>query len=292
MLFSTEPQANDANFDYKVYIASDNERLIRLLQQDKKARDVIHNILYLLNRGLKKSIFIQNSPHRLWVEYKTENDLGGQSARELTQKVAPLLQILRAQLVADLESSVSHWDIKNAVISNVLSLIPNVLFVSAVIYFVEVLFTRNQESDFFYPLVPGLIAATIICILFTGICKWLLSDSSRAHIPVVEFVLLGFSSIVLITFSGYHSANQDLDAAQPRIHSSLVVGKERVRSRRSTSYYLTVENSLGGDFRSSRRLKISSEMYNQTDTGDKVDIAIKPGHLGHEWVESISKSWE
>ncbi len=292
MLFSTEPQANDSKFDDKVYIASDNNLLVSKLRQDEKARDVIQRILYLSNSGIKKSTFIKNSPHRLWVEYKTEGSLGGQSPKVLTQKIAPLLQILREHLVEDLAARESAVDIKNALISNILSLIPNALFISALFYFFEVSFTRSQESDYFYPFIPSLIIGLFVCIVFTAICKFLLSDSSRAHIPVVEFVLLGYLSIILITFAGYHSANQDLDTVSPRIHSSIIHDKKINRGRRSTSYYFHVQENLGGDFRSEKKLKVSNRLFNQIEIGEQIDIAIKPGYLGHEWIQDISRSME
>lgn len=292
LLFSSEPQANEPDFDGKVYVASDSERLIRALREDSQAQAAIQSMLYLKNRGLKKSVYIQNSPHRLWVEYKTESDLGGQKALELARGIVADLRKLRSSLADDLAGTPSSWDLKNALVSNVLSLIPNALFVAALVYFIGDSMTRSQESDFFYPMLPAVIAGLSVCVLFTALCKLLLPKSSRTHIPAVEFVLLGFASVVLVVFSGYHSANQDLDTVQPRIHSSPVVQKQIVRHRRSTSYYFHTDSGLGGDFRSERRVKVPSDLYHQVNEGEKIDIAIKPGYLGHEWIQKIDKSWE
>jgi hypothetical protein len=112
------------------------------------------------------------------------------------------------------------------------------------------------------------------------------SGHSRSHRDLLLAGVLALSGFIL---SGYGVAglyNGMSDFALPEAHRALVLDKQTLRSKNSTSYHLYAQSWKAG--RGVEDLTTESAVYQRVVPGkDRAVVYTKPGKLGFEWRVSF-----
>lgn len=136
-----------------------------------------------------------------------------------------------------------------------------------------------------------IVPSLLLFALFLGAIVFLLGGSSRAHLVLLEVLLVGSWGFVLSGHALAREANLAFDGRPPRLVHVSGIDTEHVvrrgkRGRRTHRYYVHVD-----DWRASGaptlRLEIDSATYGRLPDGGDATLYVRPGALGFEWIERI-----
>lgn len=114
----------------------------------------------------------------------------------------------------------------------------------------------------------------------------LLARSARAHLYLLELLLVGSFGAYSTAAIELREANIEWDSSPATMREAAVVHKSISRSRRSgTSYHLHVTDWQGGF--DSRSVKVSRSLYEATPKGRVLVFEERPGRLGAAWARLI-----
>lgn len=102
---------------------------------------------------------------------------------------------------------------------------------------------------------------------------------------LIELLVVGSLGAAATGAAELRDMNIEFDRHLPELHAVDTVLKAVARSRRSTRYYLYVEDWEGK--RSQVKLKVSAAIYERIDIGKQVVVVVRPGLLGYRWIEDI-----
>ena len=98
-------------------------------------------------------------------------------------------------------------------------------------------------------------------------------------IPIMN--IIGASAIAMAySYGTYVIINCKYDVSAPSIHRVTIVDK-KIDEAKSTSYYLVLEQ--WGPFTSTEESRVPKEKFDSVNTGDVLNIALKPGPLQTQW---------
>jgi len=273
-----EFQTDDPSFDKHVFIIADDHIVLDYL---KSSPEVRQTILELLDD--KTAINIRNitlSKECAWVEMsgKSASTLNSEIASKLTKK----LKIIQDIFITGV-TPVSSCHYKRY---QLLQAFNNLLLLGMISYFFLVNKLDSMSHISFTNIQHLTIATTIILVvLYLFLIEILFKRTSYAFFLLRDFVLFGILSFALCSFHFYRSINIDFDKKDPKIQKVNVINKSIHRSRRSTSYYVTIS-----DWKNSYKtynLSITSQIYYSLPEGGLIDIKVHNGYLNDEWIEYI-----
>lgn len=112
----------------------------------------------------------------------------------------------------------------------------------------------------------------------------LLARSARAHLYLLELLLVGSFGAYSTAAIELREANTEWDTSTPRVREAPIVDKSISRSRRGgTSYYLHVTDWQGSGF-DARRIKVSRSFYDAMSRGRVLVFEERPGHFQASWA--------
>jgi hypothetical protein len=287
---SSEHQVGRSRFDDAIYIVSDDEQLCRKLSFDQ---DIQSHILAIFNAGSEacevKSI--QCSGGRVWVKFKTDckeedMDLGG------TEKiVVPLLHRISSTLSSIPQQEGNRWNdpfVPKAIVILSVSTglaINGGLQIFRMMVGSELPFTVDSTGLWKMAAIAGLAGA----IVFFIVVMFFLGRSARAHLVLIEVMLVGSFGVAGSAFFELRDLNMEWDTGAKVRHDVQVIDKLTRKSRKSSRrYYVVVQDWHNRN--EQYEIKVSSKAYGLVEKSENVIIYEKPGYLAFPWVAEIVKA--
>jgi hypothetical protein len=290
--FSKEFQTGNTEFDEFFYIVSDDPKTCDILAANKDVQNQIYTLanafenhgwryIHLISDGSNVNIVFKNKE-------KLKNDEFDESEfnRLIDEHMAPILQVLRnPMVVSDLE--VHHKTVKliNKV-SIVLSSIAGILAF-------YIMFTL-RSSDYWYLDLKSLFGS--MALLGLGVVLFYVSyilKSFRGHSRIYRLLLYPTFAIFFSTFLSLYIftrfSNVYLDESASKYALCTVKDKETFKPRRgSRKYTLTITHPFY--YGELLEIHVPSKFYNSVQINKDMEIGIKDGYWGFEWVSSLSST--
>lgn len=280
LLIVEEVQTGDVEFDKKFYIASDAPAFKMAIKHDPKIREVIHELF----GNSCQHIFCDG--YTLWCTFPGDE----RDNFDLLQKCVAIKE--RFVEVKRICSSIRNdpFAIK-------------VLIIEAIIYsasayawtgFAEWQFFREDvHLSPFLVMRFGLIAGTLITLVFIAAILVILQKSSRAHRVIIESAVVLGLSIPVAGIQIVSDLNTNFDKRQPlRVEAKVArLYEQEHRGRRGTryhTYHLDIDPmSEQTEIELPRHIEISRNKYNQLLNTQTVTLTIGKGYLNYPWYKEI-----
>jgi hypothetical protein len=290
---SGEVQLGDLEFDRAWYVVSEDWLLRRALAASSRFR---HDLLNLLNECSRVDVRLKRlhcQSGRLWIALKPlDGNVSDAEHRfdERARVLVPLLYQIEAHLAhlrPDRFEAVRDRYALRALL--VVSVSTGFAFYAA-IHLLRLEFLRTPFLVEATPLVWQAIAlgtAVLTILIFASL--FALGGTSRAHLVLIELLFTGSFAFVGTAFVMLRDVNMDLDTSERQVVEATIVEKEYRRRRRGPDdYYLHVSDWTGRG--GTRRIEVSSDLYDRTSRGGRLEIVQRSGFLGHRWVERLAAS--
>ncbi len=287
---SSEYQVGNREFDQLVYVVSDNAQLHRQISSRPAIVDAVVRIFAAVESHGCRVREIRNSSGRLWVRMKTarkqfkEAELSG-----IAEEVVPLLGTIGGELERAPLAPSSRWRDPFVLKAALILALSTGLAINGAVQLVRLIWTTVPFTLDGRALLVGslwwgggIVAALVVVSLL------LLGRSARAHLVLIELLVVGSLGAVSSAFMEMRDLNMELDRAPAVEYRVMTHYTQASRSGRSTSYYVYVDDWT----RESpvRRVEVSSGFYHRVNKGDELVVRQRPGYLGYRWVESVEKS--
>lgn len=153
------------------------------------------------------------------------------------------------------------------------------------LYFIPIPFTVDNSTLILWSLYcgAGLLALLVLSVvLFLG-------RSARAHVVLLEVLLVGSLGAVLTSFVELRDLNMEWDQ-QPAVSYEVSAVSKRISKgrRRPDRHYVTI--SGWPDKTTTTEIRVPSSLYNRTDQGAALVLLQKPGFLKVPWVAAVIPS--
>jgi hypothetical protein len=288
---SSEIQARDAEFDRSLYVESDARAVAILLRRNPALRSAFTTIFACAQSHQLKLVRVRCAYKRLWIEFKPKFEYNLFQAKNI---LAPALEIISQQLECfDLPSAFRKdrfvWRAACALAFSSATLTVGVLGLT------RSMLGRTDILDPWLLFAACLVPATIVAV--AGVClllAWLVG-TSRAHVVLLEFLLVGGVGLWLGTYALAREANMEFDghASTPYALADIRTEHEIRRGRRGRKHHHYYVNCA--DWRPSHagerlRLEITEEDFDRMGNARAAIVYIRPGLFGFDWVEKIDPS--
>jgi hypothetical protein len=288
----TEIQTDKAGFDRTLYVESDARATGILLKRDAELRFALLKIFTVAKAMRLQRMRVRCAERRVWLEFRPKNEDDLFAAKN---ELVPAVQAISSGLGSiDLPSEYKRDRF--------------VWRAAAVLAFSTATFilgfaglTRSivGRTDILEPTLlfaACLIPAVLLVIGgITFILAWLVG-SSRAHIVLLEFAVVGGIGLIMSTYALAREANMDFDfEPSTRYELTNIQTEHRTtrgrRGRKHQHYYLYCPDWRNGHEGRRLRLEISSSTFYEMKDSRSAAIYIRPGLLGFDWVEKIEPAW-
>jgi hypothetical protein len=112
-----------------------------------------------------------------------------------------------------------------------------------------------------------------------------LGRSARAHVVLLEVLLMGSLGALLTSFVELRDLNMEWDQ-QPAVRYEVSTVSKRIsKGRRSRNYYVTISGWPNKN--NTSEIRVSSSLYHRTDRGGELVLLQKPGFLKVPWVAAV-----
>lgn len=287
---SVEFQFGQLGFDKLVYVASNDDHLINRLANSPVLRaSAVELFQTEIFKHRLKGVFCAHG--RLWLDIRNGNRLFGEDAdademSHIAERLLPHLEQMAKALrdvVPDTSSARSRdkYLFRAVVLLSISSaLTANGIGHALRTAILSDAFTLDTFQLWGYAVVCGLIIIGLMLVATVV----LLGGSARAHLVLIELVLVGSLGAVLTSWAELRDMNIELDTAQPELREATIVGMHTSRSRRGgTSYYLQVPNWHPSE-EGVRNISVSSSFYTSASVGNVLQFSEHQGHLGIRWA--------
>lgn len=281
---SVEAQVGKPDFDNSAYLVSDDPRVVGML----KVRVALLESLQAL---------IEASPHPdyrfhrivcsdgvLRVDYRSRD---GVAAMDLLLRWAgPLLEQAKAQLPPGLPSDAAPRDPFHLRAVFLLA-IAGGLAVNGLLELMRLVFSRLPFTIDPWTLWSQamLVGGAIVVLLVAATVAWL-GRTSRAHLVLVEVLLLAAFGAPTTAFTQLRDLNMEADDSPAQLLPASVIGKEsQYRRKRGRVYTLKISDWNGTP--KVRSVEVSSDRYARFSPGDRLVVRQHAGFLGARWVEGF-----
>lgn len=284
--FSVEYQTGDAEFDNAVYIVSNDARIHATLSQNAALRADILRVFSIVAPHSAELKEVRCSLGRIWVHYKLKNPLVQSKLPVLAEQLVPALNRLAADLgratVAGAPRLYDRFVLRAAIILAISTgLAMNGAAHLARLYFIPMPFTVDNSTLILWSLYCG---AALLALLVLAVVLFL-GRSARAHVVLLEVLLVGSVGAVLTSFVELRDLNMEWDQQPAARYEVTTVSKRISKSRRSRTYYVTISGWPNKN--NTSEFRVSSSFYHRTDRGAKLELLQKPGFLKVPWVAGL-----
>lgn len=285
---SDEHQTGHKEFDDLIYVVSDNSQLHDQLSANMAIRNAVIE-LFTLGEALHCEVReVRNNSGKLWVKYKGNSGCDKGKLRESSSKIAAVLKKLKDEIEYIPQTSISQWNDPFVVCAAVILAISTGLAINGFFHAVRISwgdmpFTVDSFKLFTESLYwgAGIIVMLIVAVLI------LLGRSARAHLVMIELLLVGSFGAVSTSFAELRDMNMELDNSVVSRYEAETLDK-KIRDRRGSKTYYLYLNDWNKE-RRYRKVSVSSDFYESISIGDKIILGQRKGYLNYRWVESIKK---
>lgn len=286
---SVEKQFGQAGFDRLVYVASNDEHLINRVADSAGLRTAAQQLFLVETYGC--SILRVHCAHgRLWVDIRRGSFFNRKSDESQLKRCAagllPHLHLLAKELQGTSPLIPEAPDRDRFLFRAVVLLsLSSGLAINGLIFVFRALvvdnrFTMDMWALWIFACYAG---ATVVGVLLLA-NLWLLGRSARAHLVLLELLLVGSFGAVTSSAAELRDANMEWDRSAPQVLEPAITRKSISRSRRGgTSYYLHVPDWYGDQ--GVRRIKVSSGLYERAEVGHRLTIEQHDGYFGIRWAQ-------
>lgn len=288
---SVEYQVGSAEFDRLVYIVSNDGHLAKQLQTQEAMRD---GVMALFKLDLYTCVVTEIccSKGRLWAVVKVGKQFRHKSDWKYLTKVEQSTAALLYQLAVTLKAvrpqeAATERDpfVLRAAIVLACStgLMVNGMAHAARLFLLTDALTLDTGPLWLYAAYgAGLsVAGLLLLALF------MLGRSARAHLVLIELVLVGGIGALLTLFTELRDLNMEADKSPTAFVQAKIIDKTMSRSRKGgTRYYVQVPDWIEpGEV---RKIHVSSDFYAAADAGKSISFEQRAGFLGIRWVQSYA----
>jgi TonB family protein len=284
-----EWKTQDERFDQSIYVVSDDVEMLQALSRNATLRNDICELLAdpaveALHCGFG-SIWVDCKSSVAGASSNEDSVIGEKVARRLWKTLDPV----RAQFEA---LQLQEWRNERDPAFRQEQLFLGIAALVGILGALAMLTTLGVDLP--RPLVEsGIVRHAGVAALATSVVLALalfaiLGRTSRTHLVLLEIFLVAGPGAWLIGESYYQQFNQNADRAPPAEFVTRIAGKHYSRSRRSTSYYISVDH--WPDTRIDRTLQVTFAVYKRLSRGQCVDFELHPGALGDLWLRAIKSS--
>jgi hypothetical protein len=290
---NAEFSVDDAGFDSRLYIESDDAVLCRVLREQPALRTALTDALRAVKSRRGADARVRAARGRVWFEIAHPAEVRG---ARYVDVVVPFLHALAAALRAQaLRPPLEQRDPFVARAAILLAVSSS----SAAFAFVGWFWWRIGREPLVDPWALFVIVFWVGLALHAALVwlalRWL-GRSARAHLVLVELVLLGLPGVVASTFWLAREANMALDFSAPRVVEVSDASIHSVRSRRSRTYYLDLGDAPVPELRG-QSLRIDLDTANllrhhsARGPGEalRARLTLRSGAFGADWVERIDR---
>lgn len=281
-----EHQVGRDAFDKAIYIVSDDLHLWRALSPEEKLTSDIDEMFRLAPATFCELREIRYNSGMLWLRYKVFTGFDAQSIDKVAAKLAPKLALIAAALIKAEQDTTKKLRDPFVIRAAVLLAISSGLAINGALQLWRLDWTALPITlDVGELLRHALwLAGTVSALLIIAAIVWL-GRSARTHLVLIELLVVGSLGAAATGAAELRDMNIEFDQHPPELHAVNTVLKAVARSRRSTRYYLYVEDWEGKQ--SQVKLKVSAAIYERIDIGKRVVIVVRPGLLSYRWIEDI-----
>lgn len=280
---SVEHEVGRDEFDDEIYIISDHPEICAVLSRSTKLQDKITHLFNLVQEfGKLKGLHIGNN--RIWIQLIPKGE--SRDTELMAREFVPALQGISLEFQYHLQHV--KIGLKDPFLwkAAIILAISTGMAITGLMHFfgvhlVNVPFTIDNENL----LRLGFLAGSVITGILVFLTLLFLGRTARTHLVILELITIGYLGAIATSTALARDINMEWDAAQAQQYVVQVLDKRISRGRRSTSYYLEVND--WADNRGWRSISVSASAYYKYQRGDKLKIHQHPGHLGARWVSQI-----
>jgi hypothetical protein len=293
---SAEYQFGHPGFDPLVYVASDDQHLLRTFAGDKALLQAIQHLFAKPNDEIwLKKITCANG--YLWMDVGT-SDLTGKASQERTRAFAavllPLLKQVSKALDASMPDSAPSIRDRHLIPSIAILALSSGLAVNGVVSWTRSWVASSAfivDAQAFWAIVWALSAVVVSALVIASLF-WL-RGSSKLHLVLMELLLVGTFGAVSTVGIALKDANIDWDSSPATLIEQSVMGRSVRHSRKRMSfedtphYYLTVRH--WSDASDSIDVEVSLATYEQATLRGKLQFEQHSGYFALRWAKF--KTW-
>ncbi len=288
---SVESQTGDQVFDDLVYVLSDSAALQQLLSLDEDMRRSVTKLLSFDTQISVKQASIRTERGMVWVEWRLKDKIENEEATLPAVAREALVSLCGIEDKLPKTNAQSSRPDAVAVKGTLLVAVAGGFALNGVVQFFRTVYDDLpvMQGWFGWLGVSGLTALALLLVL-GYITVWLLRGTSRAHIVLLEVLLVGGIGLFLSTAIVVRDININLDDSRVLTIDNRVIEKvyNRGGRRRSTSYKIVVSPWVGNEIRRGKySIDVSEREFRRIGCGP-IQIHTRAGALGFPWIESLS----
>lgn len=285
--FSVEHQTGDPSFDKTVYILSNDARIHATLSNTPELRNDILNVFRIVAPHSAVLKEVRCAGGRIWVHYKLKNGLLRAKIPELAERLVPVLHRLASDLSKTTPVGAPRLYDPFVLRAAVVLAISTGLALNGGAHVMRLLFMPVPFTvDSSILILWSFYCGALLLVLLVLVVVIFLGRSARAHIVLLEVLLVGSIGAVATSFVELRDLNMEWDQQPPVRYEVSTVDKRVSRSRRSRSYYITIRG--WPTMNETKEIRVPSSLYHRTEPGKNLDLWQKPGFLKVPWVAALT----
>jgi hypothetical protein len=281
---SVEGEVGNGRFDEALYLVADDPNVVGALRRDRALADALLALFGLAGGSIVKVKRVRCRGGWLRVSMKT--DATGDSASTITSSVAPDLKAAADALGTTGTSARPDplWWRSTALVALAGGLAANAAVNGLRAGIGGLPETLDNGAIWTLALPVGLVGV----VALVAATLLLLGRSSRAHLVLLEVLLIGAPGAIGTAAVELRDLNIEADTSAATTHDSAVQSRREHRSRKGgRSYSVTLREWPGSD--GPVDFKVSSGEYSMMTPGTPVEVQVRDGYLGWEWLESYRR---
>lgn len=289
---SVEHEVGTLEFDKLVYVVSNDSHFLDKVTAIPNVVEAVTELFKLNHYGCQVTE-VRCANGRLWAIFR----VGGESRDEKDLPVLPLIFPRAAELLHEvslalkLNLPIDRGTRRDPFILRAIFIlaISTGLAVNGVTHVLRLMmlgdaFTVDTAQLWWY----SAYVAAILLVFLIALAIYLLGRSARAHLVLIELVLIGSLGAVMTAFAEIRDLNMEMDTSFVASYETSILDKTISRSRKGgTRYYVRVADWNGES--DSHKFQVSRDFYDHVSYGERLRINQRAGYLGLRWVESFHR---
>ncbi len=284
---SEELQIGEQDVDREIYFATENRSIIDAVKQSKQLQQAFLEVINLCNqKGLKLRrlncqggrIWLQLSQNKLFKDFDF-------SIEEIAETFIPVLKNITDELDTKITLSARVRDPFLIRAVAILSVSTGSLFY-AMSFFLAHIYLKSPQLITLKPLIiDAAIIGLGMVVIMSIITINLLGKTSRAHLVLIEIILIGSFSFTTSAAFLMMDINSEYDFSKSHFTNVRVYSKRITYGRRAPTKYLL---NLGNGRQKYDEVRVSASFYSQINIHDILCSEEKDGFMGYRWIKNIS----
>lgn len=286
---SVEHEVGMSELDKRVYIVSDDPDFLSCLSNSFDVKMGLLKLFKKYNKNMCSVKEVRCTNRRIWVSFKVISSFNEEDMRGVAKKVVPFLAKFKNDLdsirsAKSREKSGDKFILKAAFLVS----LSTALLVSGIIHIIRLdIDTIPVLFDVRDPINVTVIISLIVLVVFMFFSLLLLGRTSRTHLVLIEFLLIGSVGVFINTYVALREINMEYDSSSNEYVVVPVIKKVISKSKNGTFYYMKVRNwnKLG----KVKQFRVSSEFYAVIQKGTPIEFVQRSGYLNYQWVSDYKK---